>query len=47
MIGDGLISWMRFSDVVPFTTQTRLPDRSEACEIVESRGARIRWLAER
>src|SRR6478609_7109393 len=46
-IGDGLISWMRLSDVVHFTAQTRLPDRSLACEIGESRGARIRWLATR
>ena len=45
MIGGGVICWMRCSDVVPFATHTRLPDRSDGCEIVESRGARIRWLA--
>ena len=47
MTGGGVICWMRCSDVVPFTAHTRLPDRSDACVIVESRGARIRWLADR
>src|SRR5690242_21652892 len=45
MIGGGVISWIRCSDVVPFATHTRLPDRSIGCEIAESRGASIRWLA--
>ena len=47
MIGGGLISSSRSIDVVPVAAHTRLPDRSEACEIAESRGARIRWLANR
>ena len=33
--------------MVPVTAHTRLPERSEACLIGESRGARIRWLADR
>src|SRR3954462_15641919 len=45
MIGGGVICWIRSSDVVPFTTHTRLPDRSDGREIDESRDARIRWLA--
>ena len=40
--GEGVISWIRCSDVVPLTAHTRFPDRSLACEIAESRGARIR-----
>src|SRR6478736_6777635 len=45
--GGGEISWMRSRDVVPFTAHTLLPDRSEALVIIESRAARIRWLADR
>src|SRR3954452_18286934 len=46
-IGDGSISWIRCSGVVPLNAQTRLPERSVAWAIGESRGARIRWLATR
>ena len=35
----------RLSDVVPDTAQTRLPERSAAESITESRRDRIRWLA--
>src|SRR4029079_8523569 len=45
MIGGGVICCIRSRDVVPLATHTRPPDRSDGCEIDESREARIRWLA--
>ena len=38
MTGGGSISWMRCSDVVPFTAHTRLPDRSDAWAIARVAG---------
>ncbi len=46
-MGGGAISRIRFIDVVPLATHTRLPERSAGLVIGESRGARMRCAASR